>query len=85
MKNKKTIGKIKLTTTDIKKKAKSFTKKVTSVADTLKKQWEKEQPQRDKFKIFAKKALKNGIKISDDVFETIQKDINEIKSEKSQK
>lgn len=85
MKKKKTIRKIKSATKDIAKKTKSFMKKANGIVGTLKKQWEKEQPQREKFKIAANKALGNGIKISGDVFATVRKDINEIKRQNKAK
>lgn len=89
MKKKKTIKKIKSATKDITKKTGSFmkkaNKKANDIASTLKKQWKKEQPQREKFKIAASKALGDGIKISGDVFETIRKDINEIKRQNKAK
>lgn len=85
MKNKKTINKIKSTTKGVAKKTKSFLKKTNKKADEianiLEKQWTKEQPQREKFKKDAGKALEHGIKISGDVFETIKKDIDEIKKQ----
>lgn len=85
MKKKKTIKKIKSATKDIKKKTKLFTEKVDDIAGLLKKQWKKEQPEREKFKIATDKALKNGIKIGNDVFETIKKDVNEIKRQNKTK
>jgi len=84
MKKKKTIKKIKLSTKGMAKKTKSFVKKaskeVSGVANTLQKQWKKEQPQREKLKNAAKKMLEDGVKISGDVFETIKKDIEEIRN-----
>jgi hypothetical protein len=89
MEKKKTIKKIKSTTKDITKKTKSFLKKTSKkageVVNTLEKQWKKEQPQREKLKKVANKTLKNSIKISEDVFETIKKDIDEIKKQNKSK
>lgn len=89
MKNKKTIKKIESTTKDIAKKTKSFVKKtstkVSHVADTLQKQWKKEEPQREKLKNAASKTLEYGVKIGTDVFETIKKDIEEINSKNKKK
>lgn len=80
---KKAIKKIKSATKDMTKKTESFLKKTgkkaSEIASTLEKQWKKERPQREKLKKAADKALENGIKISGDVFETVRKDINEIK------
>jgi hypothetical protein len=89
MKNKKTIKKIKSATKSIENKTKSFVKKtskeVSKVANTLQKQWKKEEPQREKLKNAAGKAIEHGIKISSDVFEIIKKDINEINNQKKGK
>lgn len=85
MKNKKTIRKIKSTTKGVAKKTKAFLKKTNKKADEianiLEKQWKKEQPQREKLKKDASKVLEHGIKISGDVFETIKRDIDEIKKQ----
>jgi len=89
MQKKKTIKKIKLATKDVTKKTKSLLKKTNKkaidIASTLKKQWKKERPQRDKFKRATKKALENSVKIGGDVFETIRNDINEIKRQNKAK
>lgn len=60
---------------------KKTSKKAGEIASALEKQWKKEKPQREKLKKAAAKALKNGIKIGGDIFETIRKDINEIKKQ----
>ncbi|MDP3982008.1 MAG: hypothetical protein Q8P70_00430 [bacterium] len=89
MNKKKTIKKIKSSAKDIKSKTISFVKKATkktnNAVSILKTQWEKEQPHREKFKIYAQKALENSTKIGNDVFKTIKKDINEIKKQKKSK
>ena len=89
MNKKKTIKKIESATKDMAKKTKSFAKKtsnkVSNVASTLQKQWKKEQPQREKFKNAANKALEQGVKIGNDVFETIKKDIKEINNKNKSK
>ena len=89
MKKKKTIKKIESVTKDMAKKTKSFVKKtsnkVSDVANTLQKQWKKEQPQREKLKNTASKVLEHGVKISGDIFETIKKDIEEINNHKKGK
>ncbi|MDP3901522.1 MAG: hypothetical protein Q8Q37_00910 [bacterium] len=86
MSNKKTIKRIKSKTKNKAKKAKLFIKKanknVNDIVSILKKQWKKEQPQREEFKISAQKVLENSIKMGSDVFETVKKDINEIKKQK---
>lgn len=82
MKNKKIIKKIKSSAKSVTKKTKSLVKKTnkkaSKIVKTLKKEWRKEQPQREKLKSAANKALEHGIKISGDVFETIRKDLDEI-------
>lgn len=89
MKKKKTIKKIKSATKGAAKKTKSFVKKtsnkVSDVADNLQKQWKKEQPQREKLKKAANNALENSVKIGNDVFETIRKDIKEINTQNKSK
>ena len=81
--------KIESKTKEMTKKTKLFVKKANKEADnivsTLKKQWKKEQPGRERLKTAAKKTLENGLKISGDVFETIRKDVNEIKRQKGAK
>ena len=85
MEKKKIIKKIESATKDMTEKTGSFLKKTSNkareIAGTLEKQWEKEQPQREKFKKVAGKALEAGVKISGDVLETIRKDIDEIKGQ----
>lgn len=72
-----------------KKKTKSFIKKAgkktSDIVSALETQWEKEKPQREKLKISAKKALENGIKVGSDVFETIKRNVDEIKKQKGAK
>lgn len=79
MKNKK------ITAGSASKKTKSFIKKAGKgagkISKTIQKQWKKEQPRREKLMIAANKALKHGIKIGGDVFETIRKDLNEINNQ----
>jgi len=89
MKKKKTIKKIESATKAMAKKTKSFakktSKKVSNVTSTLQKEWKKEQPQREKLKNAANKALEHGVKIGNDVFETIKKDIKEINNQNKSK
>jgi hypothetical protein len=89
MKKKKTIKKIKSATKSMAKKTKSFAKKtsnkVSNIADTLQKEWKKEQPQREKLEKAASKALEHSVKIGGDVFETIRKDIDKINKQKKGK
>jgi hypothetical protein len=87
MKKKKTIKKIESVAKGAVIKTKSFmkktNKKVSNIASTLKEEWEKEQPQREKLKNAASKVLERGMKISGDVIETIRKDIGEINNKKN--
>ncbi len=89
MKNKKTIKKIKSSAKGIVKNTKTFLKKTNKQADqlalALKKEWKKEAPQREQLKQTTKRALGHGLKIGNDVFETIRKDIKEIQSQKKGK
>lgn len=85
MKKKKAIKKIKSATKDVAKKTGSFlgktNKKAGEIVNTFEKQWKKERPQREKIKKAANKVLKDSAKIGSDVFETIRKDIDEIKKQ----
>ena len=57
-------------------------KKAVQAVKSIKKEWEKEQPKREKYgrelKEAANKALKNGAKIGSDIVAVIKKDIKEI-------
>lgn len=71
------------------KKTGSFIKKTNTkageMAKNLKKEWKKEKPQREELKKTAGKAFGQGMKIGKDVFETIKKDLNEIKKSNNKK
>ncbi len=91
---------------DVAKKTGTFMKKAGKKANTeggkmvkaFKKEWKKEQPQREEYKkkimetankagvrgmeLF-KEGVKNSVKIGGDVADTIKKDINEIRSNKN--
>jgi len=87
MKNKITTKKIKSAAKKVSSKTKVFVKtaekKAGKIADSFKKEWKKEQPQREELMRAGKKALENGLKIGGDVLETIKKDIAEISSKKN--
>lgn len=89
MKNKKTITKIRSATKKTARKTQTFMKKInkkaTDISSTLKKQWDKEQPQREELKKSINKTLEDGIKIGGNVFKTIRKDVNEIKKQNKAK
>ena len=99
------IKKIKVFAKSVGKKTRTFMKKAGKKANTeggkiikaVKKEWKKEQPQREEYKkkiietankaearamkLF-KEGIKNSIKIGSDVADTIKKDIKEIRDNK---